>query len=65
MTKGDREVTGTLETPEGYALTAMTSVEIARRVLAGDTKPGAWTPSQALGADFITKIPGTKLVVPA
>ena len=65
VTKGDREITGTLETPEGYALTAETAVACAMRVLAGETKPGVWTPSQAFGADFISKIPGCRLTVPA
>ena len=64
VTKGAREITGTLETPEGYALTALTAVEIAKRVLAGETKTGVWTPSQAFGAGFITEIPGCRLNVP-
>ncbi len=42
-----------LETPEGYALTAATAVEIARRVVAGETRPGFQTPSMAFGPDFI------------
>jgi short subunit dehydrogenase-like uncharacterized protein len=61
---GEREVTGTLETPEGYALTAETSVAIAKRVLAGEVKPGVWTPSQAFGAPFIETIPGCRMSVP-
>jgi short subunit dehydrogenase-like uncharacterized protein len=65
VTKGNREVTGTLETPEGYALTAETAVASSKKVLAGGTRPGVWTPSQAFGADFITKIPGCRLSVPA
>ena len=65
VVKGEHEVTGTLETPEGYALTAETAVAIARKVLAGDVKPGAWTPSQAFGPRFIETIPGCRLKVPA
>ena len=61
----EREVTGTLETPEAYALTAATAVAISRKVLAGEVKPGAWTPSQAFGARFIETIPGCRLRVPA
>jgi short subunit dehydrogenase-like uncharacterized protein len=60
----EREATGTLETPEGYALTAETSVAIAKRVLAGEVKPGVWTPSQAFGARFIETIPGCRMSVP-
>jgi short subunit dehydrogenase-like uncharacterized protein len=65
VTKGGSVVTGTLETLEGYALTAETAVAIARRVLAGDVPPGVHTPSQAFGARFIESIRGSKLVVPA
>lgn len=63
VTKGDRSVSGTLETLEGYALTAETSVVIARRVAAGEVAPGAWTPSRAFGARFIESFPKTRLVV--
>ena len=51
-------VTATLETPEGYAFTALSSVECASRVAAGGVEPGAWTPSRAFGADFVETIPG-------
>ena len=65
VTKGGNVVTGTLETLEGYALTAETAVAIASRVLSGDVAPGVHTPSQAFGARFIETIRGSKLVVPA
>jgi short subunit dehydrogenase-like uncharacterized protein len=42
-----------LRTPEGYTLTALASVEIMQRILAGDFKPGFQTPSLAYGPDFI------------
>jgi short subunit dehydrogenase-like uncharacterized protein len=42
-----------LETPDGYALTAATALDIARRAVAGETPPGFQTPSMAFGADFI------------
>ncbi len=61
VTNGTRSLTATLETPEGYALTAETSVAIARRVLEGGVSPGVHTPSQAFGARFIEAIPGTNL----
>ncbi len=65
VTKGGSVVTGTLETLEGYALTAETAVAIARKVLAGDVAPGVHTPSQAFGARFIETIRGSILTVPA
>lgn len=50
--------TATLETPEGYHLTAMTAVESLLRVTAGDVEPGAWTPAAAFGAGFIKSFDG-------
>jgi short subunit dehydrogenase-like uncharacterized protein len=49
----------TLTTPEGYRLTAKTSVEAVRRVVAGDVAPGAQTPSLAFGAKFIEEFEGS------
>jgi short subunit dehydrogenase-like uncharacterized protein len=53
-----RSVRAHLRTPEGYALTAETSSEIARRVLAGEVQPGFRTPAMVFGADFILGFPG-------
>jgi short subunit dehydrogenase-like uncharacterized protein len=53
-----RKVTSTIETPEGYRFTAISAVESVIRVLAGRVQPGAWTPSKAFGADFVTELPG-------
>jgi short subunit dehydrogenase-like uncharacterized protein len=47
-----------LTTPEGYTLTYLTSLEIVRRVLAGEAKPGFQTPSKVFGPDFIAGIEG-------
>lgn len=44
--------------PEGYALTAMTAVDIAIRVLNGEATPGFQTPSRWLGPDYILSLPG-------
>jgi short subunit dehydrogenase-like uncharacterized protein len=54
---GDR-VVSRLTCPEGYTLTAMTSLEIVRRTLAGEFQPGFKTPSLAYGADFVTEFDG-------
>ena len=51
-----------LRTPEGYTLTAMTSVEAVRRVLTGDVPIGFQTPSKAYGADWIMKFEGVERV---
>ncbi len=65
VTRDGRSVDGTLETMEGYALTAETSVAIARRVLAGEVGPGVHTPANAFGARFIERFGGSVLKVPA
>jgi short subunit dehydrogenase-like uncharacterized protein len=63
VVKGAREVTGTLDTLEGYTLTAETTVASLKRVLEGAVKPGAHTPSQAFGAGFIETIRATRLSI--
>jgi len=55
-----RRACSRLRTPEGYTLTAMTSLAIVQRVLDGDVHPGFRTPSLAYGADFILEIEGVK-----
>ncbi|MEQ8361280.1 MAG: saccharopine dehydrogenase NADP-binding domain-containing protein [Cyclobacteriaceae bacterium] len=42
-----------LVTPNGYTLTASTSVSIANKILVGNFKPGFQTPSLAYGPDLI------------
>ena len=48
----------TVETPEGYAFTAMASIECAAQVLEGAVDPGAWTPARAFGVDLAFELPG-------
>jgi short subunit dehydrogenase-like uncharacterized protein len=48
----------TLVTPEGYALTAQTALEIVTRIVAGELRPGFWTPAKAFGAEFIDRFAG-------
>jgi len=56
---GGRAVTK-LTTPEAYTCTALTAVEILKRILNGDLKTGFQTPSLAYGANFITQFNGVK-----
>lgn len=49
-----------LTTPEGYTLTALTSLLIVEKVLAGHFQPGFQTPAGLYGADLILEIPGTE-----
>jgi short subunit dehydrogenase-like uncharacterized protein len=55
--KGE-SVRSRLGTPEGYTLTAVTALDIARRVAAGEFKPGFQTPSLVYGADYILGFDG-------
>jgi len=57
--KGER-ARSRLTTGEGYTLTAMTGLEIARRVVAGEFKPGFQTPSLMFGPDFILGFDGVR-----
>jgi short subunit dehydrogenase-like uncharacterized protein len=54
------QVVSRLETMNGYALTAETSLAAIARVLVGDFKPGFQTPSLAYGADFILEFEGSQ-----
>jgi short subunit dehydrogenase-like uncharacterized protein len=54
-------VTRTMETPEGYTLTASAAVECTARVLAGRAKPGAWTPARAFGPGLAESLPGVTM----
>lgn len=46
-----------MKTPDGYDLTASSSVLIAKKVLTGDLAPGFQTPSLAYGYDLILELP--------
>lgn len=47
-----------LKTPNGYTLTALSSVLIARKIMEGDFKTGFQTPSSAYGEGLILEIEG-------
>ena len=46
---------------DGYTLTALSSLIIAKKVLQGNFKPGYQTPATCYGEDLINEIPGTSL----
>lgn len=52
--------TASLQTPEGYTLTARSSILICKKVVAGDWKPGYQTPASAYGANLVLEIPGVE-----
>jgi short subunit dehydrogenase-like uncharacterized protein len=51
-----------LRAPSGYALTAKTAVEAARRLLVGKTPTGFHTPAGLFGAEFIGEFSDVELV---
>lgn len=59
------KLTMTLRTPETYQFTVIAAVACVERVLAGDVKSGAQTPSRALGAEFVLSLPGVTATQPA
>jgi short subunit dehydrogenase-like uncharacterized protein len=54
------QVMKTMTVAEGYDFTVLSALAAVERVLAGP-RPGAFTPSLFLGADFVKQIPGTEL----
>ncbi|MFN8380917.1 MAG: saccharopine dehydrogenase NADP-binding domain-containing protein [Anaerolineales bacterium] len=60
VSDGTKTVRAKLRTPEAYYLTALTSVEIMKRILLNDYKAGFQTPSKAYGADFILQFDGVQ-----
>ena len=56
-TADGRSVAGAIQVPNTYDFTAHSALAAVRRLLRGDLRPGAWTPSQAFGADFLLTIP--------
>lgn len=55
-----KTVSARLTTPEGYKLTALTSLLIAQKVISGDFKPGYQTPASAYGEDLILELEGVE-----
>jgi len=60
VSDGRQTIRAKLKTPEGYFLTALTSVEIMKRILSLDYKAGFQTPSRVYGADFILQFGGVE-----
>lgn len=55
--KGEKH-SSRLRGPEGYTLTALTSLLVVRRVLEGHAPVGFQTPAKVYGADLILEVPG-------
>ena len=53
-----------LQTPNGYDLTVTAALGIAESLLSRTSPPagGYFTPSQLMGADYVIKLPGVRLI---
>lgn len=58
--KGNQSQSAILVCAEGYLLTALASVSIARKVLEGNLKEGYQTPAMAYGWKLILEFPGSE-----
>jgi short subunit dehydrogenase-like uncharacterized protein len=54
-----RRRTARITTANGYDLTVTGSLAVVEHLLAATHEGGAFTPSQLLGADFVTRLPGS------
>jgi short subunit dehydrogenase-like uncharacterized protein len=61
VSDGNREVTMTMTTPEGYAFTVNSAVTAVEQLLNSPKRPGAFTPAKFFGAEFVTTLPGVQL----
>ena len=55
-------VTGRMVTPDGYTLTAHSSLIIAKKILHNNLKPGYHTPAGLYGPDLVMEVPGTQRI---
>ncbi|MEQ9468417.1 MAG: saccharopine dehydrogenase NADP-binding domain-containing protein [Ekhidna sp.] len=60
VSDGNQTIEARLLTPNGYTLTALTSVMIAQKILTGDFKAGFQTPSTAYGEGLIEEVEGCR-----
>lgn len=56
---GGERKTGRIQTANGYQVTIFGSLEIAKKLLNGVTQRGSLTPSQLMGSDFVSELPGS------
>lgn len=56
VAKGDEELTMTSSVAEGYTFTVLSSLAAVGRLMNGTARPGAFTPSQLFGANFVNEV---------
>ena len=55
--------TALLDVAEGYSFTINASLEMVRRIMTDGIDPGSHTPSMAFGKDFVSELPGSRLML--
>jgi short subunit dehydrogenase-like uncharacterized protein len=55
-------LTARLRTPNGYVLTAHSSLGILEQLLADPKRAGFMTPTMLVGADFVSTLPGCSAI---
>jgi short subunit dehydrogenase-like uncharacterized protein len=53
---------GRLKCPEGYTLTAITSLLIAKKIVTGNFKSGYQTPAGCYGEGLVLEVPGAQFI---
>ena len=59
--ENDKTATAHFSCADGYTLTALSSLIIAKKILDGNFKPGYQTPASCYGDGLVNEIPGTSL----
>lgn len=50
-----------LTTPEAYTFSALSTLEVASRIMRGETRNGFQTPARVYGDELLTSIPGAHI----
>ena len=56
------KINASISCPDGYTLTAHSSLLISKKILDGDFKTGYQTPASCYGENLIMEVPGTKII---
>jgi short subunit dehydrogenase-like uncharacterized protein len=57
-----KKINASISCPDGYTLTAHSSLLISKKILEGNFKPGFQTPAGCYGENLIMEVPGTKII---
>ncbi|MES2774617.1 MAG: saccharopine dehydrogenase NADP-binding domain-containing protein [Bacteroidota bacterium] len=55
-----KEISARMQGPDGYTMTAHTSLIIVKKIMEGTVSPGYHTPAEMFGEDLVLQVPGVK-----